>query len=186
MTGGSAGPGPGPGATLEQVARPPSRSVVLLRMSLSSRLPVAPAEDLARIAGVARGLAPGELLAVRSHAPIAPGEAGGGHGAEDLRALACTFAPDDHEVFVWRPPPEAPPAAGAAVAGELRLDVRALSPRIALVAAVAALAALRPGEVLVQVNDGPPLLLLDLLAGRAVRKDVEYADEGVVARIERR
>ena len=51
---------------------------------------------------------------------------------------------------------------------------------------MAALAALRPGEVLVHVNDGPPLLLLDLLAGRAVRKDVEYADEGVVARIERR
>ena len=74
MTGESGGPAPGHGAALDEAVRPPARSVVMLRMSLSSRLPVAPAEDLARIAGVARGLAPGELLAVRSHAPIAPDE----------------------------------------------------------------------------------------------------------------
>jgi hypothetical protein len=160
-----------------------SRGVVLLRMAMLNPRRVTLEEELERIAAVARGLEPGELLAVRSHARAMLTEMRPRLGARDLHGLACSFASDDHEVFIWRPPPEPPAAVGPLGGAELTLDVRALAPLLALIVSVAAVARLSPGEVLVHISDRPPLLLVDLLAGRAVLDGVRFAGERVLARL---
>jgi hypothetical protein len=161
------------------------RGVVLLRTTMFNPLRVTPEEELERLAAVARGLEPGELLAVRSHVRAMLTELRPRLGARDLHGLACSFAPDDHEVFIWRPPPGPPPALGPLGGAELTLDVRALAPLLSLVVSVAAVARLSPGDVLVHISDRPPLFLVDLLAGRAVLDGVRCAGERVLARLVR-
>jgi hypothetical protein len=163
----------------------PVRSVILLRMTMPSRLRAAPEEDLDRVEVVAHGLQPGELLAVRSHARPRLTEMPPRLGAGDLRRRACSFAPDDHEVFIWRPPPEPPPAVGPLGGAERTLDVRALAPLLSLVVSVVAVARLSPGEVLVHIGDRPPLLLVDLLAGRAALDGLRCAGDRFLARFVR-
>lgn len=81
--------------------------------------------------------------------------------------LSCAFAPDDWEAFIWRAPPEPPPAERAG-AGGAPLDARLLPPPLPLVVPLTAVARLKPGERIFHLSDrGAPQLLMDLLAGRA-------------------
>jgi hypothetical protein len=161
-----------------------SRRVVLLRLPVDRRS-VDDEADLARIVAIARGLQPDELLAIASRTE--PNLADLRHRLEpdDLEFTACSFAPDDHEIFVWRPPPHLPSDCGAPVAGQIVLDVRPLPPLLALVCSVAAAARLGPGEVLAQVGSRPPLLLVDLLAGRAVVGALTGTGDRVMSRFVR-
>src|SRR5205085_1625539 len=73
--------------------------------------------------------------------------------------------------------------AGALVDGQLTVDVRAVDPPLALLVCVDAVARLLPGETLVHVGDRPPLLIADLLAGRAVVSAPHWTDDGVRCRV---
>jgi hypothetical protein len=160
--------------------------MVVLSMRLDG-LSVAAEADLGRVARVARSLEPGELLAVRLRVEPKLAEAWPRLEGRDLRMVACSFAPDDHEVLIWGAPPEPPPADRPSVAGELTLDVRPLVPPLALVVPMAAVARLGPGESLLHVSErGPPLMLVELLAGRAVLDEVWDARDRVLARLVRR
>jgi hypothetical protein len=160
-----------------------SRRVVLLRKNLDETL--APDAALASVAALAGGLEPGELLAVHTRTDLASTAPWQALSGPDLRTLVCSFAPDDHELFLWRAPPELSESASAIVGGELTVDVRALAPPLALLASVAAIARLLPGEVLIHVGDRPPLLLLGLLVGRAAVSGPRWLDAGVRSRVVR-
>jgi hypothetical protein len=161
-----------------------SGRVVLLRFPVDRRS-VDEEADLGRIVAIARGLQPDELLAIASRTE--PNLADLRHRLEpgDLEVTACSFAPDDHEIFVWQPPPHLPSDCGEPVAGELVFDVRPLPPLLALVCSVAAAARLAPGEVLAQIGSRPPLLLVDLLASRAVVGALTGTGDRVVSRFVR-
>jgi hypothetical protein len=157
-----------------------SRRLVLLRLRLGEG-----EAGLALVAVMARGLQPGELLLVGS--PTMPNLAELASRLEPpgMELMTVSFAPDDHEILVWRPPPGAPSDPGGPVAGELTLDVRDLPPLLALVSSLAAAARLGPGEALTQIGSRPPLLLVDVLAGRAVVAPLTGTADRVVSRFVR-
>ena len=142
--------------------------MVVLRMPLDGGS-VAAEADLGRVARVACSLELGELLAVRLGVEPKLAEVWPRLESGDLRMLAGSFAPDDHEVLIWRAPPEPAASIRPSVAGELTLDVRLLVPPLALVVPITAVAPARPGESILHVSErGPPLLLVEFLSGRAV------------------
>ncbi len=159
--------------------------MVVLRMRLGE-LSIDAEADLGRVARVARTLDPGELLAVRLDLEPKLAEVRPRFGGDDLRMLSCAFAPDDWEAFIWRAPPEPPPAEQAG-AGRAPLDVRLLPPPLSLVVPLTAVARLNPGEGLLHLSDhGPPQLLMDLLAGRADRKETRDGRGSVLTLLVRR
>jgi hypothetical protein len=162
-----------------------SRRVVLLRKSLDD-LSFAGDGAQAAVAALAGRLGAGELLAVHTRADVTltrPWEALVG---PDLRALVCCFAPDDYELFLWRTPPELPEPAGVLVDGQVTVDVRDIDPPLAILVSIDAVARLLPGEALVHVGDRPPLLIADLLAGRAELSGPRWTDDGLRTRVVRR
>jgi hypothetical protein len=161
-----------------------SRRVVLLRKNLDDPSLTADAARAA-VTTLAAGLEPGELLAVHTRADLTLTRPWEALVAPDLGALVCDFGPDDHELFLWRTPPEPPETAGAVVDGLPTVDVRALEPPLALLIVVDAVARLQPGEVLIHVDDRPPLLIADLLAGRAAFSGPRWTDDGVRTRVVR-
>src|SRR5205085_5878143 len=132
---------------------------------------------------IARGLEPGELLAVRSAADLTRIGAWPPPGNAALRVVACSFAADDHELFLWSVPPEPAEPVFRLLAGASAHDARALPPPLGLVTAMVAAARLAPGETLVRLDLHAPLLLVDLLAGRAVICDVRWTVDGVLSRL---
>jgi hypothetical protein len=159
-------------------------AVVVLRMRLGA-LSIDAEADLGRVARVARTLDLGELLAVRLGVEPKLAEICPRLGDDDLRMLSCAFAPDDWEAFIWRAPPEPPPAKQAV--GGAPLDVRLLPPPLPLVVPLIAVARLHPGEGILHVSDqGPPQLLMDLLAGRADAKETRGGRGSVLTLLVRR
>jgi len=157
--------------------------VVLVRLSVPE-LHVAQAR-LDSIVSIARGLEPGELLAVRSPADLTrisdwppPGDAA-------LQLVACSFAADDHELFLWSAPPEPAEPVFRLLAGTSAHDARTLAPPLGLVTAMVAAARLAPGGTLLRLDLHPPLLLVDLLAGRALISDIRWTADGVLSRLVR-
>ena len=160
------------------LATAPSSRVVLLRKNLDD--PSLTADALqAAVAVLAGGLEPAELLAVHTRTDPTLTRPWESLVGPELRALVCSFAPDDHELLLWRTPPELPESAGAVVDGQMVVDVRALEPPLALLVTVDAVARLLAGEALVHVGDRPPLLIADLLAGRAAFSGPRWTDDGV-------
>jgi len=159
------------------------RVLVVLRMHVeASSLRTAGALD--RVATVARSLRPGELLAVRLRAEPAQTAAWLRLACGDVRVETCSFGSDDHEILIWRP---ARPSRETCLAGRRTLDDRALLAPLSIVAPMLAAARLGPGESLLHRSErGPPLLLVDLLAGRAVFEEGRGAEGQVLSRLVRR
>ncbi len=165
---------PGGDALPTPAATPWSRhALVVVRVAVATP----DADALARVARLAAGLGPGELLAVRSARPWPDGSPAGG----PLRRVACAFATDDHETLVWPAPPDVPDDAGTD-----RLDVRGLPQPLPLVATARAVAAMAPGDGLEVIGAAGSPLLVDFLAGRAeVTFDPDASGGLVVTRLRR-
>jgi len=161
-------PPPGP------VATPWSRhALVVVRIAVAAPEP----DALARVARLAAGLGPGELLAVRSSRPWPTDSPSG----TPLRRVACVFADGDHETLVWPAPPDLADDAGTG-----RLDVRDLPQPLPLVATARAVAAMAPGDHLEVIGAAGSPLLVDFLAGRAeVTFDPDASGDLVVTRLRR-
>jgi hypothetical protein len=157
--------------------------VMLVRLNVPE--PQVAQARLDSIVRIACGLEPGELLAVRSTADLTRIGAWPPPGGPELRLVACSFAADDHELFLWSGPPEPAEPVFRPFDGGRAHDARALPPPLRLVTPVAAAARLAPGEAVVCLDVHPPLLLVDLLAGRALISDVRWTADGVLSRLVR-
>lgn len=159
------------------------RVLVVLRMRVEGAS-ADTAAVLDRVAKVARGLVAGELLAVRLSGEPRWAEAWLRLECEGVRVETCSFGPMDHEVLVWRParPSRETCIAGRRTAGRPRTDGTPRDRR-----AHARRGRLGPGESRLHRSErGPPLLLVDLLAGRAVFEEGRAAEGHVLSRLVRR
>lgn len=128
-------------------------------------------EPFTLIMDAVKGLAPGEVLALRSPFDPTPlHRVLAGHGfARATRA----DAPDDWETEYWRPGEEPP----------LVLDVRGLQPPEPMERTLAALDLLPAPRALLQVNDRVPAFLLPLLDERGYRYRIGEDARGVLVTI---
>lgn len=128
-------------------------------------------EPFTLIMDAVKGLAPGEVLALRTTFDPTPlHRVLAGHG---LSRATRERAPDDWETLYWRPGEEPP----------LLLDVRGLQPPEPMERTLAALDDLPAGRALLQLNDRVPAFLLPLLDERGYRYRIGEDERGTLVTI---
>lgn len=128
-------------------------------------------EPFTLIMDAVKGLAPGEVLALRS--TFDPTPLHGVLADHGLSRATRERGPDDWETLYWRPGEEAP----------LVLDVRGLRPPEPMERTLAALDGLPAHRALLQVIDRVPVFLLPLLDERGYRYRIGEDERGTLVTI---